>query len=155
MSNYHTVAEIKGLLERYCAYQERSPYEVEKKMQSYALIPEAKEHILLHLHQENYLSESRFAEAYVRGKFRQKKWGRLKIKQGLFQHRISEFNAKKAFAQIPETEYREQAEVLAKKKLKQISDTNSFAKKKKLVQYLCQKGYENHLAFELSDKLIS
>ena len=50
-----TVDEIKKKLEHYCVYQDRCHKEVETKMKEYHLIPEAKEIILLHLVQSNFL----------------------------------------------------------------------------------------------------
>ena len=64
--NVFTVDEIKKKLEYYCVYQDRCHQEVEKKLEEYQLIPEAKEKILLHLFQENFLNEERFSKSFAR-----------------------------------------------------------------------------------------
>jgi regulatory protein len=74
--------------EHYCAYQERSQQEVRDKLYEWDLKPAEVENIIIRLIENNYVNEERFAKAYVRGKFNQKGWGRIKIKQGLKQKRV-------------------------------------------------------------------
>ena len=75
----YTVDEATKLLENYCAYQERCHKEVEQKLYDLNMIPEAKEKIIIHLLQHNFLNEERFAKAFVRGKFSIKNWGKQRI----------------------------------------------------------------------------
>ena len=65
----YTVDEATKILEGYCAYQERCHKEVEQKLYDLNMIPEAKEQIILHLLQHNFLNEERYSRAFVRGKF--------------------------------------------------------------------------------------
>jgi regulatory protein len=52
--------------------------------------------------------------------------------------------------EINENEYRKTLEKLAEQKLKTLkSETNIFSKKKKLQDYLLQKGYEGELVREV------
>ena len=69
--------------EHYCAYQERSQQEVRDKLYEWGLWPDAVENIISELISNNFLNEERFAKAYAQGKFNQKGWGRIKIKQAL------------------------------------------------------------------------
>ena len=55
-SKTYTVNEATRLLENYCAYQERCHKEVEQKLYDLKMIAEAKEHIILHLMQHNFLN---------------------------------------------------------------------------------------------------
>src|SRR5690606_22791562 len=75
--------EAKNKAEAYCAYQERSQQEVRDKLYHMNLHTSQVEELIAYLIENNFLNESRFANAYVSGKFRMKKWGRKKIKQGL------------------------------------------------------------------------
>ena len=43
------------------------------------MIPQAIDEIIGHLLAHNFLNETRFAQAFARGKFRQKKWGRNRL----------------------------------------------------------------------------
>ena len=76
--------KIKSKLENFCAYQERSQYEVEKKLNTLKLISEDIKRIISHLNQNNFLNQGRFIEAYVSGKINQKRWGKRKNKGGAY-----------------------------------------------------------------------
>lgn len=129
-------------------YQDRCHKEVEKKLSDYNLIPEAKELILLHLLQENFLNEERFAKSFARGKFRIKKWGKPRIIRELKFRDISAYNIKTALKEIDEEEYIATLYELATKKNNTISEENIFKRKKKLVDFLQYRGYESNLIYE-------
>ena len=69
----YTLKEAQAKLESYCAYQERCHKEVNQKLRDMKMIPEAIEVIKLHLLEHNFLNETRFAQAFARGKFNHKK----------------------------------------------------------------------------------
>jgi len=148
-----TVEEIKKKLEYYCAYQDRCHQEVEKKLREFRLIPEARELILLHLMQHDFLNEERYAKSFARGKFRLKKWGKKRIVQELKFREISEYNIKSALNEIVEQEYLNMLTDLAYKKNDSIGETNSYKKKQKLYQYLYRKGYESDLISKVINEL--
>ncbi len=150
----YTVDEATKLLENYCAYQERCHKEVEQKLYDFNMIPQAKEKIILHLLQHNFLNEERFAKAFVRGKFSIKKWGKIKITNELKTRNISAFNIKSALSEINEIDYINTLQQLAKKKLPLIRATNSYQKSSKLASFLISKGFETNLVFETVKKYI-
>ena len=141
----YTVEEIKRKMERYCVYQDRCHKEVEDKLREYNLIPEAREVILLHLLEHNFLNEERFAKSFARGKFRIKKWGRLRIVRELKFRHISEYNIKTALKEIDEETYMVNLYSLAEKKNNLIKDSNNYERKRKLYAYLNYRGYETDL----------
>ena len=51
----YTVKEATIKLMQFCAYRERTHNEVEEKLKSMNMIPEAQEQIIMHLMQENVL----------------------------------------------------------------------------------------------------
>ncbi|MBT8295912.1 MAG: RecX family transcriptional regulator [Gramella sp.] len=144
----HTVEEALQKLMHFCAYRDRSQKEVEDKLNELRMIPEAKEKIIITLMQENFLNEERFARSFVRGKFRIKKWGRIKITQELKKREISAPIIKLGLTEIKESEYRATLYELAEKKEKTISEPNAFKKKKKLADHLLRKGYESQFVFD-------
>jgi hypothetical protein len=87
-------------LKHYCGYQDRCHQEVKEKLYSLKLGKASVEMLLSRLIEEDYLNEERYAKAFVRGHFRQKQWGKVKIAYGLKQKRISEYNIKKAMKEI-------------------------------------------------------
>lgn len=145
----HTVEEAKRRLEKYCAYQERCHQDVTKKLQEMRMIPQAIDEIIGHLLQHNFLNETRFAQAFARGKFRQKKWGKNRITQELKMRNISAYNLKLALKEIPENEYYDAFEVLFEKRMLQLStETNPHKKRKKIADYLLYRGWESTMIFE-------
>jgi len=145
----YTVDEARAKLENYCAYQERCHKEVEQKLRDMRMIPEAVELIIQHLLQHNFLNETRFAQAFARGKFKTKKWGKQRIIRELKFRYISAYNIKKALQEIPETEYYKTFHELAEKRMKQLdSETNLQKKRKKLADYLFYRGWESNLVYE-------
>ncbi|MEP7228984.1 MAG: regulatory protein RecX [Ginsengibacter sp.] len=144
-------------IKQYCAYQERCHAEVRDKLYSYGLYKKEVEPIISLLITENYLNEERFAILYAGGKFRMNQWGKVKIKQALRLKQVSDYCIKKALKQIDETDYQKTFRKITEQKLKTIrGEKNIFVKKRKLQDYLLQKGYESGLISEmlknLSDK---
>lgn len=146
--------EIKNKLESYCAYQERCHKEVENKLTEYRLIPQAKDKILLHLIENDFLNEERFAKTFARGKFRIKKWGKQRIIKELRLKGISEYNIKSALNEIDDEAYICTFNELAEKRCTQLTDKNKYKKRKKLADYLLYRGWESVLVFEKVKALI-
>lgn len=138
----------------YCAYQERSHAEVKEKLYGFGLYKKEVEELLSTLIEENYLNEERFAIAFAGGHFRTKHWGRVKIKYQLKQKQVSEYCIKKALKTIDEDDYQQTLQKLFDGKLKTLkSEKNIFIKKRKLQDYLLQKGFEMELIRELLSKI--
>lgn len=137
-------------IKQYCSYQERCHSEVKEKLYSFGLYKKDVEILMANLIEENYLNEERFAIQYAGGKFRMKQWGRVKIKYALKQKQVSEYCIKKALKEIEEAEYKKTLEKLIEKKMQTLkADKNIYMKKRKLQEYLMQKGYEVELVREV------
>jgi len=150
-----TVDEIKRKLEQYCVYQDRCHKEVEQKMREYNLIPEAKEMILLSLLQDNFLNEERFAKSFARGKFRIKHWGKQRIVRELKFRNISSYNIKTALKEIDVQDYLKTIYSITEKRNEAISEPNIYKRKRKLIDFLMRKGYENELIYKTVDEVTS
>lgn len=144
----YTVKEATLKLMQFCAYRDRSQKEVEEKLKDMRMIPAAREQIIIKLMHENFLNEERFARSFVRGKFRIKKWGRVKIKQELKAKEISSPLIKIALTEIQEEDYLNTLNELAEKKALLIKEKDPYKRRNKLCNYLIQKGYESNLVFE-------
>lgn len=141
----YTVEEAKRALESYCVYQDRCHKEVEEKLYKMGMIPQACEVILLHLMEHNFLNEERFAKSFARGKFRIKKYGKVRITQELKFRNISAYNIKTAMKEIDSNDYLLTLEKLTTQKWEHTFESNFFKKKKKVVDFLLRKGYEYDL----------
>ncbi|MGB2257115.1 MAG: regulatory protein RecX [Flavobacteriaceae bacterium] len=141
----YTLEQALSRLQRYCAYQDRCHIEVERKLTEMRMIPQAKEQIIMSLIEDDYLNEERFALAFVKGKFRIKKWGRIRLKAELKKRKISKYLIKSALEQISEKDYLFTFEELANRKANSIKADSILLKKKKLADYLIYRGWESSL----------
>ncbi len=135
--------------ESWCAYQERSQQEVRNKLYEWNLFPNEVEEVISELISTNFLSEERFAHAYVSGKFNIKKWGKLKIKQGLKLKKVPDKLIQKALNGIEMDQYLAVLLATAEKKGAVITEKDALKKKYKLISYLQSKGFENDLIFDV------
>jgi regulatory protein len=136
-----------------CAYQERCQQEMRDKLYNWGLFPDAVENIIANLISDNYLNEERFAKAYSGGKFRIKKWGRVKIKVELKKRNISDYCIKKAMQDIDDKNYIKTLKEIISKKLKEIKGGKVQVRNYKAAQYTISKGFESDLVWDiLKDK---
>jgi regulatory protein len=145
----YTVEEAKRKLEKYCIYQERCHKEIEQKLSEIDMIQEAKDLIIIHLIEHDFVNEERYAKSFARGKFRIKKWGKQRIIKELKFKGISEYNIKSALKEINEEEYFKTLMSLAKKKFDSVSEKNSYKKSQKITNFLLYRGFENNLVYEV------
>jgi regulatory protein len=131
--------------EHYCAYQERSQQEVRDKLYEWGLWPDAIEQIISQLIEGNFLNEARFANAYAQGKFNQKAWGKIKIKQGLKLKRVPDVLIKKALLGIDLDDYLAALTRLLQKKAASVTEKHHLKRRYKLQQYAMSRGYEAEL----------
>ncbi|MEE1885387.1 regulatory protein RecX [Pedobacter flavus] len=134
-------------IQNWCAYQERSHGEVKEKLYEWNLYPSEVDQIISKLIEENFLNEERFVKAYVSGKFRIKKWGRRKIKQGLLQKKVTDKMIDSGLNTIDGDEYEATLADLAMKKFHLIKEKDAFKHKNKLITYLQSRGYETDMIF--------
>jgi regulatory protein len=141
-------------LKQYCAYQERCHSEVKDKLYSYGVYNNDAEEIVSKLIEEDYLNEERFAIHFTSGRFRIKQWGKVKIKYELKQKQVSEYCIKVALKNIDMDDYEKLLQKLSEQKLKTLkSEKNIFIKKRKLQDFLLQRGFENDLVRTVVQKI--
>ena len=143
-------AKVKA--ESYCAYQERSQFEIRNKLYEWGLYQKDVEEIISELIESNFLNEERFALAYTLGKFRIKSWGKIKIKQALKLKRVPDKLIKKSLQSIDDDDYLTMLKRILEKKAETLTETDSFKRRYLLTRYGSGKGFELDL---ISDLLIS
>ena len=131
--------------ESFCVYQERSQKEVRYKLVEWGIRGDELEEILSELIMNNFLNEERFANSYTSGKFNIKKWGRIKIKQGLKLKGVPDKMMNKALYSIDDDDYMQTLENLALKKASSLGENNPLKRKMKLISYLQTRGFETEL----------
>lgn len=140
-------------LASYCAYQERSHYEVKNKLAEYGVFYQDAEQVIAELIIQNYLNEERFAKAFAGGKFRVKKWGRNKIKQELKLKQVSDYCIEQGMKEINFDEYLQTLNEEAIDKYNSLKDKNILIKANKTSKYLVSRGFETDLVWDIVKKL--
>ena len=132
-----------------CAYQERSQQEMRDKLYEWGLFSDAVESIIASLITDNYLNEERFAKAYAGGKFRIKKWGKIKIRIELKKRKISDYCIRKAMQEIDDKDYLKALKELISKKSREIKSGKEQVRNYKIAQYAASRGFEQDLIWSL------
>jgi regulatory protein len=144
-----TPTEALAKIQRYCAYQERSHKEVKTKLFEYGLYASQVDEILSQLITDGFLNEQRFAKAYAGGKFRMKKWGRLKIKQELEFLGLTKNCIQQGLKELEGPDYTKTLQQLLQKKAATLKEENPFHKRDKVARFAIGKGYEPELVWGL------
>ena len=143
-----TVLEAQKKMKYYCAFQERCHKEVVKKLQELGMIPISIDTIVSKLVEDNYLNETRFAQSYARGKFRIKKWGKIRIRRELKARDLSDYNIKKGLEEIPDLDYNTTFWALFEKRKKEVYENIPSVQKKKIISYMVYRGWELEKIYE-------
>lgn len=134
--------EILYKLAAKCSVSEQCMSDIEAKLSRYDLTEEECTRILRHLVEEKYIDDRRYAEAFVRDKYRFNKWGRIKIAQGLRMKDIDSETISTAMEAIDEAEYLDILRDLIKAKRKSTRGKNDYEINGKLVRFATGRGFE-------------
>jgi regulatory protein len=136
-------------IQHYCAYQERSHKEVKNKLFEYGLYASEVDELLSQAISDGFLNEGRFAKAFAGGKFRIKKWGRLKIKQELEMLGLTPRCVASGLKEIDNRDYLKTLKALIAKKATQTTEQNPFKRKNLIARFVVGKGYEPEMVWEI------
>ncbi len=146
--------KLKQKAIRYCDYQDRSEHEVRQKLRQWEATSSQSEEIIKQLKSLNLLNEERFATNYAKGKFRLKKWGKRKIRQGLEYKQVPSPLIDQALQQIDEQQYQATLKKLLHQKSQRINESNLFYKRGKTARYAIQKGYAPALVWSMVKNIL-
>lgn len=126
----------------YCNFRERCHKEVRDKLYDLGLWKKEVEELLTILIEEGLLNEERFAKAFVRGYFTNKRWGKRKLIYELKSRDISERLINRALEEIAQEDYFKTINHLVEKKRETLSHLNKQEAKRRTILYMQQKGYD-------------
>ena len=141
--------QVLDKMAKYCAYQERCVKDVTDKLKAFDIPKKDKEEILAYLLDNRFVSNERFACAFVRGKINQSGWGVNKIRFHLMQKGIDKELIDEALQTFDQEAYRQRLVEVLKTKSKTVKAANEFEKKQKLAAFAIQKGFEANLVWEV------
>lgn len=128
--------------EAYCSLSEHCRADVLTKLQQWGAPEESWEGVIAHLEKERYIDEQRYANFFVRDKYRFNQWGRVKIGQALRFKHIPSACISEAMKEIDEVEYQSILSALLKKKARSIKASSDYEKRGKLIRFAAGHGYE-------------
>ena len=131
----------------FCVYQERHQQEVRDKIYGWGLHSNEVESIIAELISNDFINEERYAKTFAGGKFRIKKWGKVKIRIELKKKNITNYCINKALEEIPEIEYSKTIKTVIFEKINTANGKNDFEKKFKTGKYLISRGFESELVW--------
>jgi regulatory protein len=140
-------SEVLEKLRSFCAYRERCTSEVSTRARELGLPPDNIDNAIQLLEKEGFINDERFAELYVRSKFRQNQWGRFKIREGLYSKSVSKSFVELALAELDQDDYEKQAKELIEK-----FDNQGYAAER-IFQKMKAKGYEGDLVYSVMQEM--
>jgi regulatory protein len=146
--------EVQEKIMRYCAYQERCHSEVRRKLSELGVSGDEADEIIVSLIKEGFLNEERFARLFAHGKFRLKRWGRLKITRELEMRGLTQACIRSGLQTIDEQEYLQTLEYLISRKEGEHREENIFVKRDKIADHVIRKGFEPDLVWDVLKKLL-
>ena len=144
-----TPDQVLDKMAKYCAYQERCVKDVRDKLSIFDIPQTERDKILNYLLDNRFVNDERFAKSFVRGKVNQSGWGLNKIRFHLIQKGIAKDIIDDALQQTDEEMYRQRLIDILKTKSKTVKAETDFERKRKLVAYAMQKGFEGALVWEV------
>lgn len=141
--------QVLDKMAKYCAYQERCVKDVTEKLKTFELTQKEKNEILDYLIDNRFVNNTRFAQAFVKGKINQSGWGLNKIRFHLMQKGIDKEIIDEALQTYDEEAYRQRLIDVLKIKAKTVKAENDFERNRKLAAYAMQKGFEANLVWDV------
>jgi regulatory protein len=146
-----TPDEALAKLEHFCAYRERCSSEVRDRIKELNLPKDLGAQLYEVLQSDRFFDDARFAENFVRGKFRGNHWGRVRIRMELKMRHLEEPVIEEALAQIDETAYVEMIQTMLQKKYQQWHDDPQG--RQKAAAAVIRSGFEPSIVFGLLGRL--
>jgi len=141
-------------IKRICSRQEKSEYDVRRKMDSWGLEEDTISLIMKYLTEKNFVNDKRFASAFCYNQHHFRKWGKIKIRMALKQKRIQDTLIEQALEQLDEKEYETTLKNELEKKRKSLKGKNRYELMARLLSFAYSRGYEPELVHLLLEDVV-
>ena len=144
------------LLNKAATYASRCEHcesEVREKLLAWGGTGEEADEIIAYLIEERYIDNQRYANSYVKDKFRFNHWGKYKISMMLRSKDIESEIIEEALDQIDEEEYLERLQQILKDKLRSLKYSSEYEKKGKLFKFAQSRGFESGAISKVIDSI--
>jgi len=150
MTSDQALARLAAL----CSRGEQAESDLRDKLCRWQIAPGEADGIIRRLKQENFLSDERYARAFVRDKFRFNGWGRIKIAHALRQKHIAGQWIEQALAdEIDADDYRAELVRLMQGKLRTVAGRQPQAARAALLRFAASRGFESDLCYSCLDEV--
>ena len=142
------------LLNKAATYASRCEHcesEVREKLLTWGGSREEADEIIAYLIEERYIDNQRYANSYVKDKFRFNHWGKYKISMMLRSKDIESGIIEEALGQIDEEEYLERLQQILRDKLRSLKYSSEYEKKGKLFKFAQSRGFESSAISKIID----
>jgi regulatory protein len=136
-----------------CSRTEYCSGDMRNKLQSWGVNHGDEKKIISILINENFLNDERYTKAFVRDKFRQNRWGKIKIMAHLKGKGIIEEHILKAIEEIDPVDYKYAIKNLILSHRRTIKAKNQYDLKGKLLRYGLSKGFESNILYDILNEL--
>ncbi len=127
---------------KYLARRPRSRWEVRTYLHKKEHSPSATDATLNYLADLGYINDRRFAEDWGRSRIENRRFGKLRIRQELFQKGVDEGLIASALEKLfSEADEIQLARTCAEKRLPSLAGLDSLKQKRRLTQHLQRKGF--------------
>lgn len=124
-----------------CSTREVSPADAADKLRRWGVDPADAQTVMERLVAEAFLSEERYARAFVHDKVCFERWGRLKIRQALQAKGIRPAWADRALAEVSEAQYADNLRALMVQKRRTLHEPDAARCRLKLMRFATGRGY--------------
>ncbi|MDQ1297392.1 MAG: regulatory protein [Bacteroidota bacterium] len=132
-----------------CSRREYCTEEIRSKLQTWGVARSDSQKILRALIKENFINETRYAESFVKDKFRYNKWGRIQIATHLKARKLPSEIIRKALDSIDKELYINTLRGLINSHRRHIKAKNQYDLKGKLLRYGLSKGFESEILYDI------
>ena len=153
MNKYLSIPELRRKGEYYCSYQERCHAEVYKKLKTLTSSNRDINEVISKLIADDFLNETRFSESFVRGKFKNKNWGKIRLALELKKRSISKKNIEIAMKQISQSIYEAKFKQRFYFLTEKFKNEKKIIMKKKIFDYFNYRGWEHEIIYNEINKL--
>ena len=136
-----------------CSRRELCCEDIRVKLSQWGVEKDDAEKIIKTLIRENFINESRYAEAFVKDKFKYNKWGKVKISAHLGAKKIPQDIISNALGSIDNEHYTRIVRGIIEGHRKTVKAKNQYDLKAKLLRYGLSKGFESSLLYDILNDL--
>lgn len=149
-----TTEQALARLAALCSRGEQTESDLRSKLDRWGIEHTDADRIITRLKQDNFLSEERYARAFVRDKSRFNGWGRIKIAHALRQKKVSPEVVQQALdEELDADDSRQTLMRLLQNKARSLAGREPRLARAALLRFAASRGFESELCYRCVDEV--